>query len=92
MAFESPLTIGIDHVGLTVADLDPTVAFFLGALGWEIIGEDPDYPAIYLSDGTTKVTLWQAWAEDPVPADREANVGLHHLALRVPSPDALDDV
>ncbi len=92
MTSGSPLTIGVDHVGLTVADLAPTIAFFVEALGWKQIGEDPGYPAVYLSDGTTKVTLWKAWAESPVPADREANIGLHHLALRVASPEALETV
>jgi lactoylglutathione lyase len=85
-------TTGIDHVGLTVPDLDATTEFFLGALGWSQIGGDPDYPAVYLSDGVTKVTLWAAWSDDPTPADRETIIGLHHLAFRVATRAALDDV
>ena len=51
----------------------------------------PDYPAVFLSDGTTLITLWQA--NDPataVPFDRKNVIGLHHLALRVEGADALD--
>ena len=51
----------------------------------------PDYPAVFLSDGTTMITLWQA--EDPrsaVPFDRKNVIGLHHVALRVDGVDALD--
>jgi catechol-2,3-dioxygenase len=45
------LTTGIDHVGLTVKDLGLTSAFFIDCLGWKKIGEKPDYPAVFVSDG-----------------------------------------
>jgi len=48
------------------------------------VGEVPDYPAVFLSDGQLMVTLWQA--EDPErarPFDRKRGIGLHHLALAV---------
>jgi catechol 2,3-dioxygenase-like lactoylglutathione lyase family enzyme len=86
-----PRTTGIDHVGLTVPDLDASVGFFVEALGWQQIGGDPTYPAVYVSDGHTKVTLWAAWSDSPVPADREKNIGLHHLAFRVGDRAALDE-
>ncbi len=77
-------TRGAHHIGLTVPDLAAARAFFLDALGFEQVGEVPAYPAVFVSDGTVMITLWQA--ADPakaVPFDRRANVGLHHLALRV---------
>ena len=83
-------TQGIHHVGLTVSDLAATRAFFEGALGFEAVGEVPHYPAVFPSDGSVLITLWQA--EDPAsatPFDRRRNVGLHHLALRVADPAAL---
>ena len=92
MAVPSPLTTGVDHVGLTVPDLAASVAFFTDGLGWTVIGEDPGYPAVYLSDGHTKVTLWAAWTDEPTPANRETSIGLHHLAFRVADRTALDDV
>ncbi len=83
-------TQGIHHAGLTVPDLAATRDFFGGSLSFEAVGEVPDYPAVFLSDGSVPITLWQA--EDPAsatPFDRRRNVGLHHLALRVADPAAL---
>lgn len=88
---EPPLTLGLHHFGLTVPDLAASRDFFISALGFRQIGEKPDYPAVFVSDGTTTVTLWQA--SDPataVPFDRKANIGLHHFALRVDGAAALD--
>ncbi len=55
------------------------------------MGEVPDYPAVFLTDDTTMITLWQA--ESPasaVPFNRKNVIGLHHLALNVDGADALD--
>lgn len=88
-----PLTTGAHHIGLAVPDLDAASRFFRDALGYRLVGEVPDYPARFVSDGTTLLTLWQV--EDPAtatPFDRRRNVGLHHLALGVRDADALDEV
>ncbi len=88
---DKAVTRGAHHVGLTVADLAETRAFFIDTLGFAQVGEVPDYPAAFLSDGTTMITLWQA--ENPaaaVPFDRKNVIGLHHLALKVENADALD--
>lgn len=84
-------TTGIDHVGLSVRDLDAARAFFVDCLGWKVVGGRPEYPSVYVSDGVAVLTLWRV--ADPataVPFDRRTNVGLHHLALRVPSREALE--
>ena len=84
------LTLGIHHVGLNVRNLNETVAFFVDHLGFEKVGERPAYPAVFVSDGTSVLTLWQA--EDPssvVAFDRKKNIGLHHIALTV-TPENLD--
>lgn len=84
-------TTGIHHAGLTVPDIGATADFFEQALGFTRVGGKPDYPALFLSDGTVMITLWQA--TDParaVPFDRHHNVGLHHLALRVADAAALE--
>lgn len=88
---DTALTRGLHHLGLTVPELAPTKAFFIDTLGFRQVGEVPAYPAVFLSDGTTLITLWQA--ADPAKAvrfDRKANIGLHHFAMRVESADALD--
>lgn len=85
------LTRGVHHIGFTVPDLAATRAFFTDTLGFEQVGEVPDYPAVFLSDGHIMITLWQA--ADPAnatPFDRKNNIGLHHFALIVEDRAALD--
>ena len=86
-----PVTKGVHHVGLTVKGLDEARHFFVDILRFKQVGEVPDYPAVFLSDGGTMITLWQA--EDPtnvVSFDRKSVIGLHHLALAVDGDAALD--
>ena len=87
------VTRGAHHIGLTVPDLDATNRFFKNTLAYEQVGEVPDYPAVFLTDGVTMITLWQA--EDPTsatPFDRKNVIGLHHLALGVENHAALDSL
>jgi catechol 2,3-dioxygenase-like lactoylglutathione lyase family enzyme len=91
MTANATKTQGVHHLGLTVPELGEARDFFVDGLGFHQVGEVPDYPAAFLSDGTTMITLWQA--EDPVSAiafDRRRVIGLHHLALRVANPAALE--
>jgi len=88
-----PLTLGIDHVGLTVRDLNLTRDFFISCLGWTQVGERPDYPAAFVSDGKVMLTLWEVQNQaGRVEFDRKTNVGLHHLALRVGNEEALQEI
>lgn len=85
-----PITRGVDHVGLTVKDLPETLAFFTQTLGYKVLGQDPDYPAAFVTDGTTMLTFWQV--KDPESArsfDRHKALGLHHLAISV-HPDSME--
>lgn len=88
----TPTTLGLHHAGLTVPDLAAAKAFFSDGLGFAQVGEKPDYPAVFLSDGTIMITLWQA--QDPstaVPFNRQTNIGLHHLAFIAPDLDAMHE-
>ena len=85
------ITRGAHHIGLTVPELAKTRSFFIDTLGYTQVGEVPDYPAVFLTDGTTMITLWQA--QNPgnaVPFDRKNVIGLHHFALLVDNHAALD--
>lgn len=82
------LTTGFSHVGLSVHNLDTSLKFFQ-ALGFNKVGGVESYPSIFLSDGSSLLTIWKT-DEDYTPFDRRKNVGLHHLAIRVTSRDALD--
>ena len=93
MITTTALTQGAHHIGLTVPDLSETRSFFVESLGFTQVGEVADYPAAFLSDGTTMITLWQA--EDPqttTPFDRKNVIGLHHFALRVQEEAVLDEL
>lgn len=76
-------TMGLHHLGLTVADIDASTAFFCNVLNFKVVGEKPDYPARFVSDGTIMLTLWQVRATPFNAFDRQRNVGLHHFALKV---------
>ncbi len=87
---DTAITQGAHHIGLTVPDLAESRAYFLDTLGFSQVGEVPDYPAVFLTDGATMITLWQA--ADPATAvsfDRKNVIGLHHFALKVEDADVL---
>ncbi len=84
------ITHGIHHLGLSVPDIEATAAFFITTLGYQKDGEKPDYPAIFVSDGTVMLTLWQVASPENCRAfNRRENVGLHHFAMNVESRAAL---
>ncbi len=76
-------TIGMNHLGLTVRDLNQTTTFFRDVLRWNVTAEDPSYPRTTVTDGTVRLTLWQVQVDGAAPFDRKTNLGLHHLALEV---------
>ncbi len=87
----SAKTKGAHHIGLTVPDVATTRAFFTNVLGFSVVGERPAYPAVFVSDGTIMITLWQATGPmSATPFDRKSVVGMHHLALQVADHDALE--
>ena len=87
-----PVTKGAHHIGLTVSKLEASARFFVDILGWTEVRRDPDYPAIFVSDGVLMITLWAAKSEKPTAFDKNANIGLHHLALTVETLTDLDDI
>ena len=81
-ASDKTLTRGINHLGLTVRSLKETTVFFTDILNWTESGYDASYPRTAVTDGSIRLTLWQA-DNDPTSFDRKKNLGLHHLALSV---------
>jgi len=88
----SPITKGIHHLGLTVSKLEDSASFFTGILGWNEVRRDDEYPAIFVSDGTVMVTLWESKVESPMPFDKNQNIGLHHVAFLVESEKGLHQI
>lgn len=84
------LTQGTHHIGLTVPNINATRDFFVNVLEFKQVGEVPDYPAYFLSDGTSLLTLWQAVEPDQaIPFNRKTNIGLHHFAFKVDGVETL---
>ena len=93
MTTQTSVTRGAHHIGLTVPDLAETRQFFMETLGFEQVGDVPEYPAVFLKDTNTMITLWQA--ENParaIPFDRKNVIGLHHLAMLVDNHAALEEL
>lgn len=87
------MTQGINHLGLSVNNLNQTRDFFTQGLGWTESGRDDSYPRTAVSDGIVRLTLWQVDHNNDVQAfHRRKNIGLHHLALTVASEKELNEV
>ena len=90
---KQPVTKGAHHIGLTVSDLEASASFFTEQLGWMEVRRDEHYPAIFVSDGTTLVTLWAVKDKGQKSNfDKNNNVGLHHVAFLVESEDSLNEI
>lgn len=82
---------GINHLGLTVSDLDASEKFFTEVLGFELLGRDDEYPSVAVGNDEILITLWRVTDNDAaVEFDRKNNIGLHHLAFDVGSFEELD--
>jgi lactoylglutathione lyase len=77
------------HVGLRVADLDRSLAFYT-AVGYEVVGSVPDTPLGALTmlklpgDEFVAIEL----VHDPAGTGTDAHRGLSHLVIQVESMDA----
>ena len=71
----TPATCGVDHVGLSVRDLESARRFFCDCLGWRVVGERPDYPAAFVSDSHQIVILWRVEAPDRAVAASRTTCG-----------------
>jgi catechol 2,3-dioxygenase-like lactoylglutathione lyase family enzyme len=83
-------TTGLNHLGLTVRDLDQTTEFFVDVLGWDLTARDESYPRTTVTDGSLRLTLWQVQSDTPIPFNRKTGLGLHHLALEVADEETLN--
>ena len=87
------ITSGVHHIGLTVKDLSRSKEFFIDTLGFKQTGEIADYPAVFLSDDSIMLTLWQVENPDQAaPFNYTNNIGLHHVAFKLDSDKALDEL
>jgi len=85
------ITQGIHHLGLTVANVEEATAFFIDMLGYSKVGANEAFSAVFVSDGTTMLTLWPtANKEKQRDFDHKNQIGLHHLCIKVESKVAFE--
>ncbi|PIQ28018.1 glyoxalase [bacterium (Candidatus Blackallbacteria) CG17_big_fil_post_rev_8_21_14_2_50_48_46] len=92
LSASQPWTQGIHHLGLTVSDLDDAVDFFTSVLQFQKVGGKPEYPAVFVSDQHTLLTLWQLKSPEGRGFDRHQQVGLHHFALHLAPERSLGEI
>jgi len=87
------ITQGIHHLGLTVADVEEASSFFTDTLGYSRLGKNEEYPAIFVSDGTNMLTLWQTQNKESQRGfDHKNQIGLHHFCVKIKSSDAFTEL
>ena len=70
------LTLGLNHLGLAVKNLDQTTSFFVEVLDWTETARDESYPRTTVTDGSLRLTLWQT-SDGARDFDRHTQIGLH---------------
>lgn len=86
-----PSFTGVSHVGLSVTDLDRSVAWYTDVLGLQFVmpTDAPGFRrALLAHESGMLVGLTQHDANDATPF-AESTTGLDHLAFAVPDRDAL---
>jgi len=89
MAIDAGVRIG--HVHLKVADLERSLGFYCGVLGFEIMQRLGDEAAFLAAGGYhhhIALNTWESLGGSPPPA---GSTGLYHVAILYPSRPALAD-
>ncbi len=89
----------LDHVAITVADMDRSLAFYAGLLGCEVLGQllldDGTFKLVYLRKGRALIELFAHRSAPPdpdrsgAPAPAPRRGGFEHLAFHSDDVDAV---
>ena len=87
---------GVHHVALLSSDVERTVRFYQGVLGFPLtdIFENRDYRGsnhFFFDIGHGNLLAFFDFPEDPMPPTRESVGGMHHVSISVPR-DQLDRI
>jgi catechol 2,3-dioxygenase len=82
---------GIGHVLLRVADEEDSKRFYRDILGFRVAEQDPEHGGVFmtLGDGFHTIDIVQHSAPDGAPRPQRGQLGLVHIAFKVPSYAAL---
>ncbi len=85
----------VEHVGLTVGDLDRSIAFYTAAFGYSVLRKTPVNAYLHLEDELLELMVAGTPASDDGPDTTEAwraqmpgSPGLNHIGFRVDDLDA----
>jgi len=87
-------TPGINHIILTVSDVEKSRAFYGALLDFELHNVSDENPASGFWFTSGSVAFFMIPSRDPIPGDRfsEFRVGLDHIAFSAPSEAALSEL
>ena len=90
--YKAPDATTIGHVHLKVSDLDRALAFYTGALGFDLMTRIGDQAAFLSAGGYHHhigLNTWESQGGQPAPP---GSTGLYHFAIRYPTRRDLADV
>jgi catechol 2,3-dioxygenase-like lactoylglutathione lyase family enzyme len=79
-------TGGLDHVAITVSDLERSIAFYSEVLGLERKYEEWNVPMFMLA-GSSGLALFPAESHPGEGGDGKAEIRIMHIAFRVDRPE-----
>jgi catechol 2,3-dioxygenase len=88
-----PIDPGVDigHVHLKVADLERSLAFYQGVLGFELTARMGSSAAFLAAGGYHHHIALNTWESEGGAPPPQGTTGLYHLAIRYPNRAALAD-
>jgi catechol 2,3-dioxygenase len=81
--------VDIGHVHLKVADIDRSLAFYSGVLGFEVMQRLGDQAAFISAGGYHHHIGLNTWESKNGPPPPPGTTGLYHVAIRYPDRKAL---
>ncbi len=81
--------VDIGHVHLKVADIDRSLAFYTGVLGFEVMQRFGDQVAFISAGGYHHHIGLNTWESKDSPPPPPGTTGLYHVAIRYPDRKAL---
>ncbi len=83
--------VDIGHVHLKVADIDRSLAFYCGVLGFELQQRIGDAAAFISAGGYHHHIGLNTWESKGAPPPPRGTTGLYHVAIRYPDRRSLGD-